>query len=357
MEPATTSTSTPATPAAPDLAQLKATFKSSSFNRELRLLIQQCEDTIRSRYGVSIEMGEVRAELTCLTKFSNMYAKMQPEEFYQYFENIFNRKRVEILNTVKDDRWIRTGRISVQIGEGGRKELADKLKQHRIMLSDIFLIACDLQEQSEKALDGLDEQFTQGAGGKDLIRPNILLLHTMRIFYHLAEGEDKKALGVIVTQLESDMSMKNRTVGSEPWLKHATPATGGTGTAFSGIFNMATGLMEKMGYTPPAGMKPPSETEITAVIGNVFNNPTTQNAIQSMFSSLQGCTDFGQAMQTVVGNVTDPVTMEAIKASVAETGYAAARQPGPQPNPDAAPSPDPSPAPPSPSSDPSPPAI
>jgi hypothetical protein len=333
--------------AVPDLAELKAKFKSTAFNRELRLLIQQAGETIRARYGVSIELGEVRAELTCLNKFETMYTKMKPEEFYQYFENIFTRKRSEILNSIKDDRWIRTGRISIQIGEGGKKELVEKLKQHRIMLSDIFLIACDLQTQCEKSLDGLDEQFTQGAGGKDLIRPNILLLHIMRIFYHLTDGEDKKALGNIVTQLETDLSLKTRTVGSEPWIKHASanPA-GGTGTAFSGIFNMATNLMEKMGYTPPAGMKPPSETEITDVIGKVFNNSTTQAAIQNMFTSLQGCQDFGSAMQTVVNNVTDPATMEAIKSSVAETGYAAVASGAPKaPGPDPSPHPDPSPAP------------
>lgn len=311
-------------PTVPDLAEMKAAFKSESFNRELRLLIQQSDETVRERYHVSIKLGEVRAELVCLNKFLNMYSKMKPEEFYQYFENIFNRKRSEILNTLKDDRWLRTGRVAVQIGEGSRKELAETLKQHRIMLSDIFLIACELQEKAEETLSGLDEEFTQGAGGKNLIRPNILLLHTMRIFYHLADGPDKKALGTIVTQLETDLSLKTRTVGNEPWLKHApsTPA-GGTGTAFSGIFNMATNLMEKMGYTPPAGMKPPSETEITDVIGKVFNNATTQNAIQNMFTSLQGCQDFGSAMQTVVNNVTDPATMEAIKSSVTETAQAA----------------------------------
>ena len=81
----------------------------------------------------------------------------------------------------------------------------------------------------------------------------------------------------------------------------------------SGLSCMATGMMKKMGYQQPPGMKPPSEQEISTVIGTVFNNETTQTAIQSMFSSLQGCQDFGSAVQTVVKNVTDLATMEAIQ--------------------------------------------
>ena len=38
-----------------------------------------------------------------------------------------------------------------------------------------------------------------------------------------------------------------------------------------------------------------------------------------MFTGLQGCQDFGSAIQHVVKNVTDPTTMEAIQGSVMQT--------------------------------------
>jgi hypothetical protein len=196
------------------------------------------------------------------------------------------------------------------------------------MLSEIFLIACDLQQTAERALDGFDEQIAQAAGGKDLIRPNILLLHLMRIFYHLNDGADKESLGIIVTQLENELGVAKKTVGSEPWVTTTPISTSGQQTAasggLSGLFTMATSMMEKMGYKPPPGMKPPSEGEISTVISTVFNNETTQNAIQGMFTSLQGCQDFGSAVQTVVKNVTDPATMEAIQGSVMQTAQMAA---------------------------------
>ena len=43
-----------------------------------------------------------------------------------------------------------------------------------------------------------------------------------------------------------------------------------------------------------------------------------------MFSSLQGCQDFGSAVKTVVQNVTDPSTMNAIQDSVMQTAQSAA---------------------------------
>lgn len=253
---------------------------------------------------------------------------MGPDEHYVYFENIYNRRRREILNSHQDDRWLRKDRIVIQFGDG-IKGMEEKTKQIRIMLSDIFLIACELQASAEKSLDGIDEQFSQGAGGKDLIRPNILLLHLMRIFYHLNDSQDKKQLGIIVTQLEKDLGVANKTVGSEPWNSKQSQNTqesnkqNNNGGGLSGLFNLATNMMEKMGYTPPNGMKAPTEDEISSVINTVFNNETTQNAIQGMFKSLQGCQDFGSAIQTVVQNVADPKIMEEIQGSVVQTAQMA----------------------------------
>lgn len=315
-----------------DDSTTKAEAKKRAFDKEFRALVKQSQETINARYGTAIEFGDVRVELVCLNRYLSIYNSMDPEEHYQYFETIYNRKRSEILNCLKDDRWLRTGNLVVQFGEGVRstREIEEKRKQVRIMLSDIFLIACDLQAQAEKALDGIDEQFAPAAGGKDLIRGNILLLHLMRIFYHLNDGPDKVKLGEIVTQLEDDLGVQNKTVTATK----ETPVVSSDGNpagGLSSLFSMATNMMERVGFKPPPGMKPPSENEISAVISSVFNNETTQTAIQGMLSSLQGCNDFGSAVQEVVKNVTDPNTMAAIQGSVAQTAQLAVTNPADTP--------------------------
>src|SRR3989338_4112537 len=171
-----------------DVAKIeaKAEFKKLMFDREFRSLVKQAQETIQARYGMTMELGDARPELTCLNRYINIYNNMVPEEHYCYFETLYNRNRSAILNCVKDDRWIRTGRLLIQFGEG-MKGMERKCELIRIMLSDIFLIACDLQDSAIKSLDVIDEAFAQAAGGKDLIRPQILLLHLTRIFYHLNE--------------------------------------------------------------------------------------------------------------------------------------------------------------------------
>lgn len=292
-------------------------IKKTLFDREFRAFVKQAQETIINRYGMSIELGNIRPELVCLNKYLNVYNSMDPSEHFCYFEMLYKRKRDEILNCLKDDSWIRRGNIIIQFGEGikGSKKIEEKLKQVRIMVSDIFKIAYELQKQAEKSLDGIDEKFAQDVIGKDLIRPNILLLHLMRIFYYLTEGSDKEQIGLIVTQLEADLGVTKRTVEN----KEVQPSGG-----LSSLFTLATSMMEKMGYKPPQNMKPPTESEISAVINTVFNNESTQNAIQNMLSSLQGCQDFSVAIREVVKNVTDSKTIEAIQGSVLQTAQTAA---------------------------------
>jgi len=298
--------------------------KKQGFDREIKQLIKQSEETIISRYSSLIEIGETPVELVCLKRYLNLYTTMEPEEHYCYFETFYNRYRSEILNCLKDDSWIKNTNLVIQFGEGIRG-LFEKCGSIKIMLSNIYIIACDLKEKAEQALDGIDEQFVSGAGGKDIIRPNILLLHLLRIFYHLNDGSDKNQLAKIISELETELGIPTdrKTVDSS----QSQSNSGDGEEGLSSIFSMATGMMKRMGFQPPENMKTPTNKEISQVIDRVFNNDATQGAIQKMFSSLQGCDDFSSAIQTVVKNVTDPETMGAIQESVIQTAQIASQLP------------------------------
>ena len=298
--------------------QIKLQFKKTSFDRELKAFIKQSIETIEEKYGMAIELGEDRPELTCLKSYVRIYGITAPEEHYQYFEMLFNRRRNDILNCMKDDRWIRTGNIIIQYGEGikSSREVEEKRRQVRVMISDIFIIACDLQAHAQKSYDGMDAKFANDAAGKNLIRPNILLLHLMRIFYHIIETSDKVQLGAIVDQLETTLGItkKTKTIVQEE-ANNTKPKSQVPMTGLSSVFSMAMQMMNKFGYTPPEGMEAPSEEKILEVVDGVFGNPATQNTIQGMLSSLQGCNNIGDAIQGVVKSITDPATMAAIQNS------------------------------------------
>lgn len=275
------------------------------FDKEFRALIKEAENTIVSRYGQTAEFGVERTELTCLKKYLSLYNSMKPSEHYGYFETLYCKHREDILDTIRDNSWVRRNNIDIQFGQGiaMSKELEEKRKHVRVMLSAIFKIAYELQLTAEENVKDLGEEY---ATSLDLIRTDILMLHLMRIFYQLIDGSDKERLGKIVTHLEDKLSVK-KTVEEEK-----KPLSVDTG-ALSGLFSLATNMMQKMGFEPPVDMKPPSEHEISNVISSVFNNEGTQSVIQQMFSSLKGCDDMGSAIQAVIKSVADPATLQGVQ--------------------------------------------
>lgn len=340
-----------ATTETPDNSAAKAEFKLSAFDREFKALAKQAEETIRARYGEQIDLGSPRAELVCLNKFMATYRRMKPEEFYGYFESLFKHKREAILVSTKDDRWLRKSKIVLQFGAGANlpPDVLEKVKQVRVMLSDIYDIAYDLKDRAEKLLDGI-ELRDDAAGDKDLIRPNILLLHVLRIFYHLLDdGADKDVVGMNVTELEASLGVARRTVGQEPWklvgrsLSGNAAASGG----ISKIFQLATSAMERFGIKPPEGMRAPTDDEVANVIENVLSNETAVNAAQGLFTSLQGVKDLPTAMQVVTQQITsDPKTIEALQDSIVNTAqFAQMNPPTATPNPEPVNPPTPNPPP------------
>jgi hypothetical protein len=290
--------------------------KKKLFDKEFRALVRQSQEIITAKYGASIEFGNTRSELICLNKYLSIYGNMDASEHYRYFETLFGQKRRSILNTIQDSSWTRDDGMIIQFGQGTNipKELIQKFKQTRIMLSDIFSIAYDLQEIAEQNIDDLGKDFSNGS--KDLIRPRIILLHLMRIFYHLNDGSDKEQLGKIVNNLEEELGA-TKTVGVTTLQKRTSDVeTNGQVGGLSGLFSMATNMMQKMGISTPDGMEAPSEKEISNVINKVFNNEGTQTVIQQVLSSLKGCDDIGSALQAAVKTVADPGTMKNIQETI-----------------------------------------
>lgn len=293
-------------------------YKAKFFDRELRALASQLSETIKSKYSNRFPDDDDIEEELCLKRYMAIYDKMSEDEHYCYFEAFYVRYRKEILNVLNDDVWLRKGEKWIQFGENIPK-MREKCKNIKIMLSNIFAMACKLQELSEKSLEGLDESLAKDLVTDDINRPTIILLHLMRIFYILNETSDKEKLGEIVTCLETDLGAV-KTVGAEPWLaankKAQTPASQG----LAGILSLATSMMEKFGINVPEGITPINENDISQAITNVFGHEKTQETIQNLFSSLQNCTDVSTAIKTVVDTVSDSTTLQALQESVTRSG-------------------------------------
>jgi hypothetical protein len=298
--------------------------KKDFFRREMEALMIQSQETIQSKYAHLFKLGQSKPELEKLLRYKNIYECTDPEEHFRYFETIYNRNRNEICKVPIDDYWIANGDICVQFGEGIKttKEMEEKRKQVCIMLSNIYRISLSLKEQSEKSLVGVAEKLQKDVSKKDLIRPKIMLLHLYRIFYFLNDNIDRKKLASIVTELENSLGVTRKTVAEyeDANKSKAYIQPSGIGGGLSGIFNMATGFMEKMGVKPPPGMTVPTEQEIINVVGKVFNNEATQSVIHSMVNSLQKCDNVENVVQEVLRTVTDPQTVQSVTETTMKAG-------------------------------------
>jgi hypothetical protein len=152
----------------------------------------------------------------------------------------------------------------------------------------------------------------------NLIRPYILLLHIMRIFYLLVETNDKNELGRIVAFLEEFLGTPTRLVNNSPAAPAGNPngETLAEGSQFSGLFTMATGIMERMGHKPPPDLKVPSDSDINRMVNGIFSSEAAQKTISSAIPTLDKCTDPTAALSQVIQSVANPETMKLLHESV-----------------------------------------
>lgn len=295
---------------------LEVNVENDHFDREFRALVKQCREVITSAHRMALELGNEPVELLYLNNYFNIYGKTQVNEHFDYFRRLYKRKRSSILNSLEDDTWLRTD-VIIQYGEGTKisREREEQLKRVSILLSDIFVMALDLQEKATKAQEGIDPRFI--TPDEDITRANKILLHLLRIFYFLNEGADRQYLAKLVQTLEKQLGAPS-VINAAPGLSGANlPGTAGTAGGLAGLFNMATAMMEKLGVKlPPNTIKPPNEQDIASVMNKVFNDEHTQSTMKGIIDSLQGSNDLSSALQSIVKNISDPKTLEALQGTI-----------------------------------------
>jgi hypothetical protein len=286
--------------------RLRAEFKSNSFNREVRTLIKVCHDMLSEHYRLEIATsGTTPLPLAYLLKYGKVFqsSKSIPSDHYADYENFYNNYRVNILNTLINDTWLRTGKpVYLQYGSGvDALKNDERIKQVVIRISDIYRVAIQIQQKTEKLAEETDSSMVNG---KDLIWGRIILLHLLRIFYYLSDDSDKNSLGKLVTELEGELGIRDLTVNKKP-AKVGT-ATGGAAKGLSQLFSVATSFMEKIGLNVPPEAKLPDEEGLQNIIENVFNSEQTQQVIGTLTETVKNAKDANDIFSKVNESITDP---------------------------------------------------
>ena len=277
------------------------------FNREMNALFEQSLEILSSRYSVSISLGKEIKEISCLKRYQSIYSATTPQEHFDYFKKLLDSKRKLIYKSMENDDWLKNGNVIIQFGEG-IKGMSEKCKHIKILLSNIYNAALELQETAKKLISDLGESTPN----KDMIRSSIILLHLMRIFYAIGEEDDKKPIGDIISKLETDLNIKVKTV------KHVSILNGGE-SSFEGIFNIAKTAMKAGGIDLPDEIQAPTNDQFKEVIETLFSNDSTKSLFQKFAAALKSNDDLGTTVQNLMNTAIDPETMKSISSSLLQT--------------------------------------
>lgn len=240
---------------------------------------------------------------------------MPKEEFFKAFESLYYAKKRFILNTLNDDDWLREDDIVIQFGKG-IEGLEEKCKDVKIMLSHIYQCAVDLRDLSSKALSDLSDDMT--ANNQDLIRPSILLLHLLRIFYTVVEESDKKQLTPLIDKLEKDLRVNNKLIKTVP-MTIPSMSYDNIGASLANVFSTLLNVAKETNIPLPPDIIAPTTEQFNEGIKNVMENPKIKNVLTDVTTSLNSGGDMGALLNNLMQNFLDPTTLKSMQESLIKT--------------------------------------
>lgn len=299
------------------------TEKSENFDRELKALFTQSKEIINSRYAISKNI-KPRKEMICLERFESIYNKVTPSDFYIYFESLYDKKRHTIHKSLDNDAWLRNGNIIIQFGEYD-DNLRGKCDNIKILLSNIYNCAVELRESSKNTFSDFSEELA----GQDLniIRPSIILLHLLRIFYHLAKNDDDTlALSILVNTIEEDLNVKNKTVKPKPFVNPLASLAANTdmlSDTLNTIFTTLSTVARQVGIEGMDELQAPTGKQIKDGLDSTINNEKVQNGIGNLMQSINNKDDLVTSITNFAKEVMTPEMLATIQNGLVKTAQIA----------------------------------
>lgn len=298
------------------------TDKSDQFDNELKSLMKQCFELLSVRYGVSNTVGKVRKEIACLKRFENVYNGLDnPEEFYVYFEKLYKKKRNSILKSLDNDTWLKNGNIIIQFGEDC-KELNGKCENVKILLSNIYNCALELKESSLNLYSDLSEELS--GKDKNIIRPSIILLHLMRIFYILSDSDDKIALTIIIETLENDLGVKNKTVKPISPLANLGNLSNLVNPdmlsdTLNTIFGVMSNVAKEVGIEGVDNLQAPTSQQLKEGLDSTVNNEKFKNGLANIMSAMNNKDDMVSSLTSFLQDIMTPEMIQTAQNALVKT--------------------------------------
>ena len=248
----------------------------SVFDKNVMELFELSKDILKAHEKRKLK-GIDRATpfLTHLEKYIKTYSKTQPDEHVGYFEKIFNENKRVILLGPQRESWIQDKSIVISYGED--YGLKTEMKFH---LSAIYFTACKMRDEIKEENEGLPDT-TESI---ELSYPSRFFLHLYNIFREVSTSDNEKTkLSTHIQTLEESAGKRSSSNG---------------GDMMSSLFDMAE---QVSGTKIPRDKLPGKGTDITKMLGEMFNDPKAKNMLSGVMNSLKDVDGVNEIASKLVG--------------------------------------------------------
>ena len=249
----------------------------SVFDKNVMELSELSKDILKAHEKRKLK-GIDRATpfLTHLEKYMKTYSKTQPDEHVGYFEKIFNENKRVILLGPQRESWIQDKNIVISYGED--YGLKTEMKFH---LSAIYFTACKMRDEIKEENEGLPDT-TESV---ELSYPSRFFLHLYNIFREVTPSDNEK------TKLTTHIQTLEESSGKRS-------SSNGGGDMMSSLFDMAE---QVSGTKIPRDKLPGKGTDLTKMLGEMFNDPKAKNMLSGVMHSLKDVEGVNDIASKLVG--------------------------------------------------------
>lgn len=203
------------------------------------------------------------------------------------FERLLSRNAEKVFNTSNDDRWIRNDNIKIRVNDN------PDYSNIYIDFSDLYLLSRDLSDHAKGVTPELDSpEYAENQ--KAIIRPQMVVLSLLKIFYCLSTEEVQKRIVPNIAFYEDSVNLPVERRLIMPESNKGFNA----GLQLSNMFNTVAGIAK--GFGIDVGNNKIDPDMLNNMLSNVANNPKVAEFGKNIITSInngdmEGLSNIGQS--------------------------------------------------------------
>lgn len=267
------------------------------FDIEIKKFFDVCTKILEShsKAFLSLTPNSDSHVLRNLQRYRTVYNMTDVSTHIPYFQKMFRNYRDDLLNVLREDKWLQDENVVIQFGEELEDEdLRKRSAKRKIEISTIYKNALQLRKTVEESLKGLPDSAHDSS--QELIYPEIFLLHLLRILSSIYP--QNKELQRNIQVLEKDLGVANARKTGHP------------------LESIAENAKQLLSGVLPGNLKIPSNEEINQKLETAFKDPLVSETLGTTVSSLMNAKNLGEGLGLAMKSLENPKFMDGLMRAV-----------------------------------------